>query len=213
MIRFTGLIGGGTAVAVALVIVTAAPANAAKKYAAIAASTATGAWGWAILANSKQEAKDLAAGFCAGAGGTNCQTFAAGEAGECAALVTNDKSLAGGLGVSEAAAEGNALGKFGGGRVLVSVCPGSSGNPMGRGGAMKLPSPPPPPAPAPAPAPQVLTATVTGDVDVYDAPGGTGKVLGILQKDKQVQLATPCRADNWCEVRGIGWVWGDFLKQ
>lgn len=67
--------------------------------------------------------------------------------------------------------------------------------------------------PAPAPAPQLNTAAVTGDVDVYDIPGGKGTVIGMLRKGRQVQLTGPCRSDNWCQVSGQGWVWGDFLNQ
>ncbi|WNG91039.1 hypothetical protein [Mycobacterium sp. ITM-2016-00318] len=61
---------------------------------------------------------------------------------------------------------------------------------------------------------------VTGDVDVYDAPGGTGNVIGMLQGGggQRVDLGAGCRDDNWCNVAfaagpgGTAWVWGDFLK-
>lgn len=66
------------------------------------------------------------------------------------------------------------------------------------------PAPPADPAPAP-------TATVTSDVDLYDAPGGGGNVIGILRAGNKVEFAG-CRADNWCEVKG-GWVFGDFLQK
>jgi hypothetical protein len=71
--------------------------------------------------------------------------------------------------------------------------------------------PPAPPAPGPA------TSTVKDDVDVYDVPGGVGKIRGILRKNSVVALVEPCRSDNWCHVEGTavptgrGWVWGDFL--
>jgi hypothetical protein len=74
------------------------------------------------------------------------------------------------------------------------------------------PAPPPPAAPAPAPpaapAPAPAPATVTGDVDVYDAPGGDGNVIGILRQGQQVQLQGACNKDDWCQVVGQGWVWG-----
>jgi len=62
--------------------------------------------------------------------------------------------------------------------------------------------------PAPAPAPETVetpstTATVLLDVDVYDVPGGVGKVIGMLAKDLVVTLVEPC-ADNWCHVEGEG---------
>ncbi|BCI52460.1 hypothetical protein NIIDNTM18_17380 [Mycolicibacterium litorale] len=73
----------------------------------------------------------------------------------------------------------------------------------------QAPSPTPGPTP-PADAPP--SATVNGDVDLYDAPGGDGNVIGILRKGEQVQLPRPCPANQWCEVSGRGWVWGDFLQ-
>ena len=62
----------------------------------------------------------------------------------------------------------------------------------------------------PAPALPQNTSTVTGDVDVYDVPGGVGTVVGMLSVGQQV--TKNCRPDNWCEVPGQGWVWGDFLS-
>lgn len=62
----------------------------------------------------------------------------------------------------------------------------------------------------PSEKPATQTATVTGDVDVYDAPGGAGKVIGMLRKGMQVPFGS-CRQDRWCQVTGVGWVWGDFL--
>ncbi|MGH6804749.1 MAG: SH3 domain-containing protein, partial [Methyloceanibacter sp.] len=57
------------------------------------------------------------------------------------------------------------------------------------------------------------TVTVLLDVEVYDQPGGNGKVIGELKAGAQgVSLVEPCRADHWCHVRGNfptgkGWVW------
>jgi hypothetical protein len=61
---------------------------------------------------------------------------------------------------------------------------------------------------------------VTGDVDAYDAPGGTGNKIGVLEggDGQRVNLGSGCRDDNWCNVAfaggpgGTAWVWGDFLK-
>ena len=58
---------------------------------------------------------------------------------------------------------------------------------------------------------------VTGDVDAYDSPGGTGTVVGTLQggEGQRVNLGSGCRDDNWCNVAfptgpgGTAWVWGD----
>ncbi|MCV7424780.1 SH3 domain-containing protein [Mycobacterium yunnanensis] len=87
------------------------------------------------------------------------------------------------------------------------------------------PAPPPPPPPPPPPSsssatpppPAGTSATATGDVDVYDAPGGGGNVTGTLRQGRSVQLVER-RPDNWCHVTGAsvpggdGWVWGDFIS-
>jgi hypothetical protein len=81
----------------------------------------------------------------------------------------------------------------------------------------KLPPPPPTPAPGSAATPK---ATVTADVDVYDAPNGTGNKLPdvSLQAGSTYDLITPC-AENWCHLTipeapgGSGWVYEDgFLS-
>jgi hypothetical protein len=53
-------------------------------------------------------------------------------------------------------------------------------------------------------------AVINGDVDLYDVPGGTGRVIGMLRQGLQIELVEPCRSDNWCHVQQ-GWVWGDFV--
>jgi hypothetical protein len=63
--------------------------------------------------------------------------------------------------------------------------------------------------------PDLVMAAVADDVDVYDAPGGAGNVIGMLAKGSRVGLLEPCR-DGWCHVKaevpgGQGWVWGEFL--
>jgi len=103
------------------------------------------------------------------------------------------------------------------------ACPGaisSSGKPITIKSIGKAKRPPPeaptPEAPpAPPAGPDIAIATVTGDVDVYDAPGGDGNVIGVLNAGRQVSGV--CREDRWCQVGGdavpggTGWVWGDFL--
>jgi len=73
------------------------------------------------------------------------------------------------------------------------------------------------PKPAePPPVPATRTAFVDGeDVDVYDVPDGDkGNILGILQKDKGVQVNADCKPASWCLVSGVavptgqGWIWG-----
>ncbi len=60
-------------------------------------------------------------------------------------------------------------------------------------------------------------ATVTSDVDVYNAknePDGTGQVVGMLRNGSQVELIGSCQPESWCQVSGQavpggqGWVWG-----
>lgn len=69
---------------------------------------------------------------------------------------------------------------------------------------------------APENVPVTKTATVTGDVDVYDAPGGTGKIIGTLRRGTTVQASGGCKPNDWCQVsgnnvpRGSGWVWGNL---
>lgn len=64
------------------------------------------------------------------------------------------------------------------------------------------------------------TMEVTGDVDVYDVPGGVGEVIGILRggQGQTVEMGSGCRDDSWCNIvwadgpNGTAWVWGDFLS-
>ena len=61
-------------------------------------------------------------------------------------------------------------------------------------------------------------AVVLDDVDLYDVPGGGGKVIDVLEKGSRVFPVTPCPAADWCELTTsppgtfVGWVWGSFLK-
>jgi hypothetical protein len=56
--------------------------------------------------------------------------------------------------------------------------------------------------------PQKTTAIIS-DVDLYDIPGGVGKVIGVLRKGQKFPLVG-CRADDWCQLSS-GWVWGSFI--
>lgn len=71
----------------------------------------------------------------------------------------------------------------------------------------------PPMAPAPVGGPGgVRQVMVTADVDLYDVPGGVGRVIGIVRGGENVPLAG-CREDQWCEIAARGWVWGEFLAR
>lgn len=79
--------------------------------------------------------------------------------------------------------------------------------------------PPPPPTGGPNPPPPSPTTPGTAgkavkvklDVDLYAQPGGVGKPKSILKAGTaKVTLVSPCRADNWCNVKwpqGQGWVY------
>jgi hypothetical protein len=60
----------------------------------------------------------------------------------------------------------------------------------------------------------VTTPEDYNTVDVYDVPGGEGNVIGVVAKDKGVQVNADCKPDDWCLVRGAavpdgqGWIWG-----
>ena len=76
------------------------------------------------------------------------------------------------------------------------------------------PKPAEPPPPANPGAPSKTAFVVDEDVNVYDVPGGNGNIIGILQKDKGVQVNADCKPQDWCLVRGVavptgqGWIWG-----
>jgi hypothetical protein len=56
--------------------------------------------------------------------------------------------------------------------------------------------------------PQRRTAIIS-DVDLYDVPGGVGRVIGVLRQ-KQTFPLVRCRDDDWCQLSN-GWVWGSFI--
>jgi hypothetical protein len=66
--------------------------------------------------------------------------------------------------------------------------------------------------------------TITGDVDLYDKPGGHGKKIGMLKKGDAVKLNGPCPIEGdgadkgWCRVDDTtqnksGAVWGEFVSK
>ena len=59
-----------------------------------------------------------------------------------------------------------------------------------------LPQPAPAAPQQPAPAAPSNIATVTGDVDIYDVPGGVGNVIGMLEGGEGQQVQANCRDDN-----------------
>lgn len=54
------------------------------------------------------------------------------------------------------------------------------------------------------------SVNVKADVDLYDQPGGSGNVIGMLSAGTHVPFGG-CKDDGWCQVTGRGWVWGEFL--
>lgn len=71
------------------------------------------------------------------------------------------------------------------------------------------------PVPDPVDAVPAPMATISGDVDVYDSPGGGGNVQGMANTGMQVSVLL-CKPDNWCQISfgdETGWVWGDFLDR
>jgi hypothetical protein len=155
MAAFAVAFVGAAAVLAGATTIAAPPANAAAKYSAIVYAPASGAWGWAMLAGTQQQASDVAMTYCAGAGGADCQSAAKSSAGGCVSLVrskTDGSVWFGGTGATPAESQGNAFGRIGGGDLLVSTCSGTDGEPADPKGAGGV-SPPPVKAPAPAPAP------------------------------------------------------------
>jgi len=181
---------GAAATLAGIATTTAAPANAAPKFSAIVYSPATGAWGWAMLAGTQQQAVDVAMTNCAGAGGTDCQSAAKSSAGGCVALVRSKTDGAvwyGGTGPTSAEAQGNAFGRIGGGDLLVSTCSGTDAeqaDPKGAGGVSPLPAPKPAPAPAPAPAPEPAPAPAAPKLGptVSSDPGLTGVTFHVTDR-------------------------------
>ncbi len=97
------------------------PVNTATKWVVIVFSPATGAFGWSNNASSKDQATDMAMGYCKQYGGTDCQ-MAAWASNQCVALAQSDTNWHGGLGATIEAAEQNALTENKGGKILISKC-------------------------------------------------------------------------------------------
>jgi hypothetical protein len=102
--------------------------------------------------------------------------------------------------------------------------PPPDNTPVDIGPPVLAPDNPPQPVPPPPPA----THTVTGDVDLYDQPGGNGNVIGQLDANDVVTLNGPCPMQNpnnpedatngWCLVTDTtknvtGAVWGDYISK
>jgi hypothetical protein len=62
------------------------------------------------------------------------------------------------------------------------------------------------------------TSTISGNVDLYEQPGGVGQPVDFVPAGRKVKVLTR-QADNWVQVSGTGvpnhdtgWVWGDYVK-
>lgn len=97
------------------------PVNTGSKWVVIVFSPATGAFGWSNNATSKDQASDVAMGYCKQYGGTDCQ-MAAWASDRCVALARSDTNWHGGLGSTIEAAEKDALTENNGGTILISKC-------------------------------------------------------------------------------------------
>ena len=71
--------------------------------------------------------------------------------------------------------------------------------------------------------PGTRSVRVNADVDVYDIPGGEGKIIDVIDVPEgnlqRFIFMYRCREDNWCEIawgtgpNGRAWVWGAFLDK
>jgi uncharacterized protein DUF4189 len=107
----------------AIAVISAAPASADGTWASIAYSPETSSYGYSYNIGTKGEAESVAMGYCYQYGGTDCQIASSASHG-CLALADSSDHWAGGLGVSQGAAEADALADNGGGSILVSGCTG-----------------------------------------------------------------------------------------
>jgi hypothetical protein len=113
---------GSTALAAASVMLTAAPANAADKWAAIAYSPDDGVFGWSNFMDSEHDAQSRAVFDCVGKGGTGCQVASSTSNG-CVALADTETHWSGGTGPSTETAEHNASAELGGiVHIVFSTC-------------------------------------------------------------------------------------------
>jgi hypothetical protein len=204
---------GVAAVTAFMAAFVAAPAHAddTKKSAAIGFG-ANGVIGVAEnVTTSQDDARSQAVADCTQRGGVNCISIANATNG-CVAVAVGAFSAGGGIGKTREIAEQMARDHSKGGAIKLSTC--SIGGPYDGGGAGSYQ------LDQQAPGGGSNSKEVTGDVDVYDVPGGVGKVIGMLDggEGQTVQLGSGCKGDNWCNIvwsggpGGKAWVWGDFLK-
>jgi hypothetical protein len=109
-------------------MILAAPANAADKFVALSFSPENGSYGWGNNYDTQDGARIRSLSECQNYGGTHC-VFIAWAKNGCAALAVGDKNAYGGYdqyygwyGPTLPEAEQAALGKNGGGHILVSRC-------------------------------------------------------------------------------------------
>jgi hypothetical protein len=208
-------IATGAAVAASLAAFIAAPAHADGP--AISAAIGFGANGVIGVAEnvttSQDDARSQAVADCTQRGGINCISIANVTNG-CVAVSVGALSAGGGIGKTREIAEQMSRDHSKGGALKLSTC-SIGGRPEDYGGGAGSYA-----LDQPAPAAGSNSRKVTGDVDVYDVPGGVGNVIGMLEggEGQQVKLGSGCKDDNWCNVvwpagpGGTAWVWGDFLK-
>jgi hypothetical protein len=188
----------------------AAPANAAEELSVAIGFGSNGVIGVAEnVTTSQEDASNQAKADCTNRGGIRCISIANATNG-CVAVAVVGSSVYGGIGATREKAEQSALDH--GGVLKESRC-SIAGPYTGGGAGSTLLAQPAPPS-------QSNSREVTGDVDVYDVPGGVGSVIGMLEggEGQTVQLGSGCKDDNWCNIvwpggpGGKAWVWGDFLK-
>ena len=165
------------------------------------------------VTTSQDDARSQAVADCTQRGGVRCISIANVTNG-CVAVSVGALSAGGGIGKTREEAEQLSRNQSKGGTLKLSTC-SLGGAPIdygGGAGSYQLDQQ--------APGGGSNSKEVTGDVDVYDVPGGVGKVIGMLEggEGQKVQLGSGCKGDNWCNIvwsggpGGKAWVWGDFLK-
>jgi hypothetical protein len=165
------------------------------------------------VTTSQEDARNQAVADCSQRGGTRCISIANVTNG-CVAVSVGALSAGGGIGKTREEAEQLSREQSKGGALKLSTC-AIGGAPVdygGGAGSYQLDQQ--------APAGGSNSREVTGDIVVYDVPGGVGTVIGMLEggEGQHVQLGSGCKGDNWCNIvwqagpGGKAWVWGDFLK-
>lgn len=198
------------AVAASLSTFIAVPANAAEELSAAIGFGANGVIGFAEnVSTSQEDARNQAVADCTNRGGIRCISIANATNG-CVAVAVGPSLAVGGIGDSSDKAKNDALRR--GGELKELRCSIAGPYTGGGAGSYQLDQQ--------AQAGGSNSREVTGDVDVYDVPGGVGSVIGMLEggEGQKVQLGSGCKDDNWCNIvwpggpDGKAWVWGDFLK-